>query len=358
MPNATLTQVLPAPVGVDVAHGGEHGLATALETAGVVTAKPVVDAPRARSRPDTLDHPTTTDVRRVRWSVAISILVIHALALLAFVPWLFSWGGVALLLAGLYVFGTLGINLCYHRLLTHRGFIVPRWLERSFAVLGMCCLEGSPASWVAAHRMHHQHADHQPDPHSPLVDFFWSHMSWLMVENHALHASAVMPRYARDVCRDRFYMKVERGQRWLWFYPLHALVFLAAGAAWGWFLGGRTEAAGTASAALQSALSWTVWGVLLRTVVVWHITWSVNSFTHLFGYRNYDTNENSRNNWIVALLSNGEGWHNNHHADQRSAAHGHKWWEFDVTFLTIMAMRSVGLAKQVVQPRHKPHRKI
>ncbi|MFM9959214.1 MAG: acyl-CoA desaturase [Phycisphaerales bacterium] len=309
-------------------------------------------APISTSTPARLDYPPTVDRRRIRWSVAFVIFGIHLLALAAFVPWLFTWSAVVAMLVGVYAFGTLGINLCYHRLLTHRGFKVPRWLEHTFATFGMCSLEGSPATWVASHRMHHQHADHEADPHSPLVEFFWSHMSWLMVENRALNPWSVLPRYARDVCRDRFYLNLERRHRWLMVYPIHAILITAAGALWGW------AASGTLAEVLRTALSWLVWAVLLRTVIVWHITWSVNSFTHLFGYRNYETNENSRNNWIVALLSNGEGWHNNHHADQRSAAHGHKWWEFDVTFITIMALRRVGLAREVVQPRHKPHRKV
>jgi stearoyl-CoA desaturase (delta-9 desaturase) len=98
-------------------------------------------------------------------------------------------------------------------------------------------------------------------------------------------------------------------------------------------------------------LSWLVWGVFVRTVAVWHITWSVNSVTHLWGYRNFETPDQSRNNWLVGLVSNGEGWHNNHHAEPRSAAHGQKWWELDVSFLTIRALEAVGLAWDVVRPR-------
>lgn len=317
---------------------------------------PIGDGDAVPTTPDharRLDHPATVDSpKKIRWNVAASIAAIHAAALAACFPWFFSWSGVIVFVLGAYCFGTLGINLCYHRLLTHRGFKTPRWLEHSFAVLGMCSLEGSPASWVAAHRMHHQHADVQPDPHSPLVDFFWSHISWLVVENHALTAASGIPRYARDVCRDPFYFRLERRNRWLLLYPIHAALFFLAGTALGWVL------TSTAIGAVQLGLSWVVWGVLVRTVVVWHITWSVNSFTHLFGYRNYNTGENSRNNWIVALLSNGEGWHNNHHADQRSASHGHKWWELDVTYLTILALRAVGLAKEVVQPQGRTPRKI
>ena len=109
-------------------------------------------------------------------------------------------------------------------------------------------------------------------------------------------------------------------------------------------------AGGTLGEAAQFGLSLLVWGVVLRTVVVWHITWSVNSVTHVWGYRNYETPDDSRNNWLVAFLPSGEGWHNNHHADPRSARHGHEWWEFDLTWLTIRLLMVLGLAKNVALP--------
>jgi fatty-acid desaturase len=120
------------------------------------------------------------------------------------------------------------------------------------------------------------------------------------------------------------------------------------------FLGGLASdllAGGSIPQALRFGVSILVWGVFVRTVVVWHITWSVNSVTHLWGYRNYATNDASRNNVIVALLSTGEGWHNNHHADPRSARHGHAWWEVDVTYLTIGLLVRLGLARKIIMPR-------
>ncbi|GAG40664.1 unnamed protein product, partial [marine sediment metagenome] len=154
-------------------------------------------------------------------------------------------------------------------------------------------------------------------------------------------------RYARDLLRDPFYLRVERNMLWVGIYAAHAAIFFLAGFGFAW------ATTGSAAAGAQFGASLLVWGVLLRTVIGWHIAWSVNSITHMWGYRNYPTSDNSRNNWIVGLLSNGEGWHNNHHADQRSAAHGHKWWELDVTYLTIRAMAALGLAKDVVRPRGK-----
>jgi stearoyl-CoA desaturase (delta-9 desaturase) len=197
---------------------------------------------------------------------------------------------------------------------------------------------------VAIHRYHHQHADEQPDPHSPLVNFLWGHFVWLLVTNSHLQKVTTYERYARDLLRDPWYFRLERRLLWMWIYLGHALLFLLAGLGVGWLL------TGDSLEGVQFGLSVLVWGVFVRTVAVWHITWSVNSITHLWGYRNYDTRDNSRNNWWIALVSNGEGWHNNHHADQRSAAHGHRWWELDVTYLTIRLLRLVGLAWDVATP--------
>lgn len=299
--------------------------------------------------PGALCLPESVNTRRIRWTYAGSIALLHALALLAFLPWFFSWTGVSLCIAGLYVFGTLGINVCFHRLLTHRGFRCSPRLEHAMAILGVCCLQESPGRWVAVHRKHHQHSDERPDPHSPLVTFLWGHVGWLMIENRDTDSFHLYQRYARDLLSKPFYLNLERRMRWLQIYILHAAVFAAAGFGLGLLI--TRDLAGAA----QFAASVVLWGVVVRTVLVWHITWSVNSLSHLWGYRNYETGENSRNNWLVALISNGEGWHNNHHADQRSASHGHRWWEFDVTYLTIRAMAAMGLATHVMSHDRRHH---
>ena len=304
-----------------------------------------IASPARGLAPGRLAAPATVGWGRVDWPYAVSFAVYHLLALLAFVPWLFTWSGVLLAALGTYVFGTLGINLCFHRLLTHRSFVCPKWLERGLAVLGVCCLQDTPAHWVAVHRLHHQHSDDTKDPHSPLVTFFWGHMGWLLVPNHALVRMDLYERYAKDLLLDRFYMSLERRLLWVWINVALWAVFFAAGLAVGWSAGGRL------GGGLQLGLSLLVWGVFVRTVLVWHITWSVNSVTHLWGYRNYETDENSRNNVLVGIVANGEGWHNNHHAQPRAAAHGHRWWELDVTYLTIRLLQAVGLATDVVPVR-------
>jgi len=292
-----------------------------------------------------LDWPeTAVNPVQVRWRYAIGIPMVHLLACLAFFPYFFSWTGVVLAVLGLYVFGTLGINLCYHRLLTHQGFVAPKWLEHTLAILGVCTMQDTPACWVAMHRIHHKHSDDQPDPHSPLVNFIWGHCGWLMFHNREFINVNYYQRFTRDILRDPFYMKLERSENWLKIYAASIAAFFLVGFLIGWPLWGT-------QAGVQFGASLVVWGVFVRTVITWHITWSVNSVTHVWGYRNYDTNDNSRNNLLVGLWSNGEGWHNNHHADQRAAAHGHKWWEFDITWLTIRLFEKMGLVKEVVRPR-------
>jgi fatty-acid desaturase len=243
------------------------------------------------------------------------------------------------------VFGVLGINLCYHRLLTHRGFVCPKWLEHTFAILGVCCLQDTPARWAAIHRRHHQHADEQQDPHSPLVNFFWGHMGWMLVENAETSRLGTYERYAKDILRDPFYKMIERNFAW---------IILASWAVF--FLGGFVAEllrGGRMMDAVQFGASVLIWGVFVRTVTVWHITWSVNSVTHIWGYRNYATDEDSRNNVLIAIITSGEGWHNNHHADSRAAKHGHRWWEIDLVYLIIRGLAMVGLARNVVMP--SPH---
>jgi len=295
-----------------------------------------------RSKP--LPLPAAVSLNRVVWFPAIFLVGYHLLALLALLPWFFSWTGVILAIVGDYVFGVLGINLCYHRLLAHRGFRCPKWLEHTLAILGFCCLQDTPARWVAVHRRHHQHADEQPDPHSPLVNFLWGHMGWIVVENRELDRLGIYERYARDILRDPFYKRLERNLWQLWIILISWAVFFLGGFAASLMLGGTTMEA------VQFGLSLLIWGVFVRTVAVWHQTWAVNSIAHRWGYRNYATDEDSRNNVFVGLISNGEGWHNNHHADPRSARHGHRWWEIDTTYLTIRLLVLLGLARDVVLP--------
>lgn len=281
---------------------------------------------------------------RLERSQVAGLALYHALALLAFVPWFFSWTGVLLALLGIYVFGVLGINIGYHRLLTHKGFACPLWLEHSFALLGICCLQGSPSRWVATHRRHHEHADEDCDPHSPIKGFLWAHVGWVLVKNEIMERDALYRTYAKDILRDELYAWIEDHKMWIWLVLMTWGAFLAVPLVIGLWRGWPPVAA------VQFGLSVWLWGVIVRTVLHWHFTWSVNSIGHMWGYRNYETADDSRNNALIAFISNGEGWHNNHHADPRCARHGHKWWEIDVAWLTIRLLMAFGLATDVRIP--------
>ncbi len=283
---------------------------------------------------------------RILWEYVIPVLVFHLLIPLALLPAFFSWWGVLFLPIGNYIFTSMGIGAGYHRLLTHRGFKCPKWFEYTLAMLGVCSFQDSPARWVLVHRLHHQHSDHQPDPHTPKVSAWWSHMGWLFVDNRELSTATAYDRYARDLIRDPMYMWLQKGLNWVWVYFAHAVVITLAGFGLGWLF------TGSAVSGYWIAVQVFLWGVVMRTIFTWHVTWGINSFAHMWGYRNYETREDSRNNWLFALLTNGEGWHNNHHADPRSARHGHRWWEVDLTFATLVLLEKTGLISDLVRPNH------
>lgn len=254
----------------------------------------------------------------------------HLGALVAF--WQFTWIAffAALVLGAITL--QLGLILCFHRLLTHRSFKVPRWLEVALTLTGCLGFQAGPIAWVATHRYHHQHADGVEDPHSPKLSFFWAHIGWTLVRNHELDTEEAMRRLCPDLSSDRLLCWLQRN--------MTLINISAAAGLWtiGWMAGG-------------GSLGWglLLWGFCLRIVVVWHVCFLVNSAGHRWGYRTYDTRDESRNNWWVALLTCGEGWHNNHHADQRAAAHGHQWWEIDTTYMIIRALALLGLATKVVK---------
>lgn len=286
------------------------------------------------SRPPRVDGQS-----RIIWGYVVAIVVFHLLIPVAFLPYFFSWWGLFLLPVGNFVFCSLGIGAGLHRLHTHRSYECPLWFERMLALLGCCNLQQSPVRWVLVHRLHHQHSDHASDPHTPHVSWFWGHVGWLFIENRELSSLDTYEHYAKDMLSDPFYRRLERNQRYLQVYAVHAIAFAVAGYVVGLLLHGAN------AGAMQVSLQWLLWGVVIRTVYTWNVTWGVNSFCHLFGYRNYETRDDSRNNWLFALATSGDGWHNNHHADPTSAAHGfHCWWEFDLTFVVIRCWEKLGLA--------------
>ena len=305
------------------------------ETPRVSIPRSKIDFPTAARR---LPLPAAVDRRRIVWSYAITVGLYHSIALLAVLPWFFSWAGVVLAILGLYVFGSLGINLCYHRLLTHRGLVCPKWLEHGFAILAVCSMQDTPARWVAVHRRHHEHADRQDDPHSPLVNFLWGHVGWMLVENRDLVRLGIYDRYAKDVLRDPFYRRMERT-------PLYPIILLGSWAVF--FLGGFAAGllgGGSMAQAVQFGLSLLIWGVFVRTVVVWHITWSVNSAGTYLGLPHLRDRRAQPQQLVRGADLQRRGLAQQPPCRFRSARHGHRWWEVDVVFATIRALESVGLA--------------
>jgi stearoyl-CoA desaturase (delta-9 desaturase) len=268
----------------------------------------------------------------IDWPAAIWLTLLHLGALAA--PFTFTWQGLVLMFALHWLTGGIGVCLGYHRLFTHRSFATYRPLRWAIAWIGGLSGEGSVISWVANHRKHHALSDAEGDPHSPHDGGWWSHLLWLFRGMTKETQRKHWDRWAPDLFRERALRFLDKTFL-LWQFVFGGLVFLA-GYAWG---------------GLPLACSFLVWGIFVRLVFVLHSTWFVNSASHMWGYRNYSTSDDSRNNWWVALLSYGEGWHNNHHAFPTMARHGHRWWEIDITYLTIRLLRRVGLAWDVKEGR-------
>jgi stearoyl-CoA desaturase (delta-9 desaturase) len=253
------------------------------------------------------------------WTVVIFMIAIHIGALLALLPSNFSWSAIALALALHWITGGLGITLGWHRLVSHRSFQTPKWLEYFFVLCGTLAMQGAPTWWIGLHRHHHLYSDQNIDHHDSNKGFWWSHMGWLLRE---VPAEINVPRFIKDIADDPFYRFMDK-----YFVGLQIALAVVIYLIGGW--------------------SFVVWGVFVRLVAVFHCTWLVNSATHKFGYRTYDSGDKSTNCWWVALLTYGEGWHNNHHAFQYSARHGLRWWEIDMTWMTVRFLQILGLATKV-----------
>jgi fatty-acid desaturase len=261
-----------------------------------------------------------SDRRSLNWITTVVLVLLHIGAVAAL--FMANWRAVAVGFALYWVCTGWGISLGYHRLHTHRSYKVPLWLEYFFAVCGTLTLEGGPIFWVATHRIHHQKSDQPGDPHSPRDGAWWAHIGWILLGESKHNNTRQNAKYAPDLARHRFYI-------WLNNYHWVPLTVL-----------------GLALLAL-GGLPMMLWGICLRIVVGLHATWLVNSATHMWGGRRFATRDDSRNNWWVALITFGEGWHNNHHAHPTSARHGLAWYEFDSSWLTLKLLRAAGIARSV-----------
>jgi stearoyl-CoA desaturase (delta-9 desaturase) len=234
----------------------------------------------------------------------------------------FSWKALALLIFLNWVSGSLGIGMGYHRLLTHRGYKTPKFIEYFLTTCATLALEGGPIFWVAIHRIHHARSDKEGDPHSPRDGRWWSHMGWILGGQSRHHDTKVLARYVPDLAADPYHRFISR-------FHYVPMILLA----------GVLYAVG--------GLPFVLWGIFLRVTVGLHSTWLVNSATHIWGKRRFTTTDMSRNNWWVALLSFGEGWHNNHHANPTAARHGLAWYEIDMNWYGIRTLQLLHLAKNV-----------
>jgi stearoyl-CoA desaturase (Delta-9 desaturase) len=258
------------------------------------------------------------------------------------------WGGAVsgldlAIFAVMYVAVGFGVTVGFHRLLTHRSFVAPAPVRATFAILGSMSVQGAVIHWVADHRKHHAFTDEEGDPHSPhlhggtgfkgvLQGMWHSHMGWMLEERRPASAR----RYAPDLREDPAIRFVDR------FFPLWVLLGLAIPFVAGFMLSGFSVLAG---------LTALLWAGLVRVFIQHHTTWSVNSICHIYGRRPFATDDESRNNWAVALMAFGEGWHHNHHAFPTSAKHGLRRLQVDPSWWLIRSLEKLGLASEVKVPR-------
>lgn len=258
------------------------------------------------------------------------------------------WGGLVsgrdlAIFAVMYALVGFGITIGFHRLLTHRSFETSPVVRGALAILGSMSLQGAVIHWVADHRKHHTFADEKGDPHSPhthdgegwravLGGMWHAHTGWLFDRDERASAR----RYARDLREDPVIRFVDR------YFLVWVLLGLFIP-----FLAGFALSGGELTAGLTAM----VWGGLVRIFLLHHATWSVNSICHIYGKRPFETDDQSRNNWAVAFVSLGEGWHHNHHAFPTSARHGLRRRQFDPSYAIICLMERLGLARNVKRPR-------
>lgn len=254
------------------------------------------------------------------WQVLIFMIAFHLIAATAIFN--FTWSGLGVAVFLWWVSGSLGIGMGYHRLLTHRGFKTPKLVEYFLTVCGTLAIEGGPIAWVATHRIHHRYSDQDGDPHSPRHGFWWAHMGWIL-EGHSLHREVdATSQYAADLAKDPFHVWLTK-----WHFVPQLILAAILFALGGW--------------------NFVLWGIFVRVAFSWHVTWFVNSAAHVWGGRRFETRDDSRNNWWVAILAHGEGWHNNHHAHPAAARHGIVWYEVDVNWYGIWVLSKLGLAKDL-----------
>jgi stearoyl-CoA desaturase (delta-9 desaturase) len=264
-----------------------------------------------------------TSAKRLHKENIFWITVVHLVSLAA-IP-TFNWPAFKVCLFLLFTISPIGVTLTYHRLLTHRAFKVPKWLEYTLATIGALSAQGPVMIWVAEHRLHHRYSDTPKDPHNSREGFFYAHVGHLFYHKEFEDNAEQWMKYVPDMSNQKYYRFLNKYNMLIALSVLPILYWIG-----GW--------------------SYVLWGGVVRVTLMLHITWFVNSASHYWGYKNFEISDNSRNCWWVAILAAGEGWHNNHHAQQTCAAHGRQWWEFDLTYMMIRFLELVGLAYDIKKP--------
>jgi stearoyl-CoA desaturase (delta-9 desaturase) len=265
--------------------------------------------------------PRPSDPDRVSWLASVPFFAAHAVAFATpfLAPFEWRWLGLA---AALYAVRLFGITAGYHRYFSHRSFRTSRAFQLVLAVLGTAATQKGPLWWAAHHRDHHRYSDGPEDIHSPLErGFWWSHVGWILSRRHdetKLERVKDLARYPELRLLNRFHAVPP--------LALAAILFVAGG--WPALL----------------------WGYFVSTVALWHGTFVINSLAHVFGRRRYETADGSRNSLLLALVTFGEGWHNNHHFYSASARQGFFWWEVDVSYYLLRALAAVGVVWDLRSP--------
>jgi stearoyl-CoA desaturase (delta-9 desaturase) len=256
----------------------------------------------------------------INWDTIVVITLFHAGAIAAL--FMFNWKALVVTIVLWWISASLGVGMGNHRLLTHGGYKTPKLVEYFLTICGTLALEGGAINWVVTHRIHHAHTDAPGDPHTPREGGWWAHIGWILKGTAQIHDQATMKHYAPDLVKDKFHVWLNR------FYWVPLVVLAAA-------------------LLLLGGWSFLMWGIFFRVTFNLHATWLVNSATHMWGSRRFATRDDSTNNWWVALLTFGEGWHNNHHAHPTAARHGLAWYEIDLNWWGIRVMQFLRLAKGI-----------
>ena len=266
------------------------------------------------------DAPVTTR-RGIDWVGSVPFVAAHVAAVAGVLLLGWSWSGFALAV-GLYYLRMFGVTGGYHRYFSHRSYRTSRAFQFVLAVLAMTSVQKGVLWWASHHRLHHKNSDQPGDVHSVLREgFIWGHVGWILSYDYQ---GTDMER-VRDLAK---YPELRFLNRW-YFLPTvgFGVLTFALGSWWGF-----------------------VWGFLVSTTLLWHGTFTINSLSHMFGRRRYRTTDNSKNSFLLALITMGEGWHNNHHYYQRATNQGFFWWELDLTYYVLKLLSAVGLVWDLHNP--------